>query len=277
MSNKKEFNGPKILLFDLETAPLISYTWGLFDQNVGLEQIKNETHILSWSAKWLESEDKKTVYGPHRKVMYMDQRKAKDIENDKVIVGELWKLLDEADIVIGQNSNSFDVKRINARFVFHGMKPPSPYKKIDTLLIAKRNFAFTSNKLAWMTDKLCTKYKKSEHKKFVGFSLWKECLAGNIEAWKEMEAYNKMDVVSLEELYHVLSPWDQTAIDFNLYTGESDVVTCNCGSSHFERRGFAMTTTGRYQRYSCKKCGKWSRGKKNMLTKDKRDLLKGKV
>lgn len=60
-----------------------------------------------------------------------------------------------------------------------------------------------------MTDKLCARFKKSAHKKFPGFELWKQCLARNKEAFKEMEQYNKMDVLSLEELYTKISPWDK--------------------------------------------------------------------
>ena len=63
----------KILVLDIETAPILGYVWQLFDQSVALNQIYKDTHILSWSAKWFESEDKKTIYGPHNKVMYMDQ------------------------------------------------------------------------------------------------------------------------------------------------------------------------------------------------------------
>ena len=81
------------------------------------------------------------------------------------------------------------------------------YEVITTLIIAKSTFGFTSNKLEYMTDALCSDTKKSKHSKFPGFELWKECLNGNMEAWEEMEAYNKDDVISLEELYKKLSPW----------------------------------------------------------------------
>lgn len=96
-------------------------------------------------------------------------------------------MLDEADIVITQNGRKFDQKKLNARFILNGFKPPSSYKHIDTLVIARKHFGFTSNKLKYMTDKLCTKYKKLDHSKFPGMELWRECLKGNSEAWTEME------------------------------------------------------------------------------------------
>lgn len=259
--------GPKVLIFDIETAPMLAYVWGLWDNNVGLDQVYSDWHVLSWSAKWLGDSPNKT--------MYMDQRKSKDMSDDKPILQEIWKLLDEADIVITQNGKAFDHKKLNARFVFHKMKPPSSYKHIDTLEIAKRHFAFPSNKLAYMTDKLNKKYKKLKPSKFPGFSMWKECLKGNLAAWKEMEKYNKYDVLSLEELYYNLIPWDNT-IDFSLYN--DDVIRiCSCGSRDFHKNGYAYTSTGKYQRYSCAKCGSESRDKVNLFSKEKRKSLRAKT
>src|SRR5690606_2512370 len=106
------------------------------------------------------------------KVMYQDQRKAKDVRNDKELLRGIWNLLDEADIVITQNGKAFDVKKLNARFLLNGFQPPSSYRHIDTKILAKKTFALTSSKLEYMTSKLCTKYKKLSHKKYPGFSLW---------------------------------------------------------------------------------------------------------
>jgi hypothetical protein len=205
----------------------------------------------------------------------MDQRKVKNIENDKELLKGIWELLNTADIVISQNGISFDSKKLNARFLLNGITPPSPYKHIDTLRIARKHFALTSNKLEFMTGKLCTKYKKQSHKKYPGFELWKECLAGNLDAWKSMEKYNKYDVLSLEELFHKLQPWDNS-INFNLYTPDL-LNKCNCGSEKFQRRGYSYTTTGKFQKYQCLGCGAWSRDKNNMYDKEKSKSLRTKA
>lgn len=260
MKNK----GPRILLFDIETAPMLGYVWTLWENNVSLDQLNKDWHILSWSAKWLgDAPDK---------IMYQDQRGAKDVADDKRLLKGIWKLLDEADIVITQNGKSFDHKKLNARFILQGMQPPSSYRHIDTMIIAKKHFAFTSNKLAYMSDKLCTKYKKLKPTKFPGFSMWLECLAGNKKAWKEMEKYNKHDVLALEELYYKLIPWDNT-INFNLYRDDTDIV-CNCGHKEFKKYGFAFTSQGKFQRYVCTKCGSETRSKQNLLSKDKKASLR---
>jgi hypothetical protein len=255
---------PKVLLLDIETSPIISYTWGLFDQNIGLNQIKEDWHLLSWSAKWLDE--------PASKIMYADQRSARNIKDDTNLLRGIWKLIDKADILITQNGVAFDMKKLNARFIQKGFKPASSVKHIDTLKIARKVFGFTSNKLEYLTDKLCVKYKKSKHQKFPGFELWVECLKGNPQAWEEMEKYNKQDVLSLEEIYHKLVVWDKS-INFNLYHNET-TNECKCGSTEFQRNGFSYTSTSKFQRYRCVKCGSETRDRKNLLTKDKRDSLK---
>lgn len=252
----------KILFIDIETSPLITYTWGLHDQNIGLNQITKDWEILSYAAK----------YRGEKEVYYRDQRDNKTIKNDKKLLKEIWKLLDNSDIVVTQNGISFDHKRINAKFIEAGMKPPSSYKTVDTLKIARKYFGFTSNKLEYMTKMLCTQFKKSSHKKFPGMKLWDECMKGNPEAWREMESYNKMDILSLEELFEKLSPWDNS-YNPNLYTNH-ELNMCKCGSIQFKRNGYHFTSTGKYQRYKCLKCGSETRDRKNLFSKEKLKSLR---
>lgn len=259
-------NNPKILIFDIETAPILGFVWGLWENNVALNQIHTDWHILSWSAKWLGDRPDK--------VMYMDQRKAKNIEDDSKLLKGIWKLLDEADIVITQNGRNFDQKKLQARFILSGMKPPSSYRHIDTMLLAKKHFAFTSNKLEYMSSKLCVKYKKLKTTEFQGFDLWKACLNGDIRAWKEMEKYNKYDVLALEELYTKLIPWDNS-INFNVYDEDELLNKCTCGTKHPPvRNGYTYSNLAKYQRFKCPKCGSETRGRKNLLSKEKRNSLK---
>lgn len=257
-------NKPKILILDIETSPIISYTWGLFDQNVALNQVKEDWTILAVSAKWL-GEDK---------VHYFDTSQQKNVRDDSKLLKEVWNLLDECDILVGQNSKNFDTKKLNARFVLADMPPPSSFKHIDTCLIAKSKFNFTSNKLEYLSDKINKKYKKLvNQREFNGFDLWKACLAKNKRAWAEMKKYNKYDVLATEELYTKLIPWD-SSINFSLYNDESTNHTCSCGSTDIRKNGFCYTSVGKYQRYSCSKCGREVRDRQNLFSKDKRKSIK---
>jgi DNA polymerase III epsilon subunit-like protein len=260
-NNDMKSHLPKVLLFDIETSPNKLMGWSLWNQNFGLNQIESEWFVLSYAAKWLGKDD----------VIYEDMEGIVDTENDSHILDSLWKLFDEADVIIGQNSKAFDVKKMNARWILNGYKPTSPYKQIDTLDIAKRNFAFTSRKLEWMTDKLCDN-KKLTHQQFAGFELWKQCLLDNPDAWTEMREYNIMDVISLEELYIKMAAWDNKHVNFNLYT-DSEEHVCRCGSSSIVEAGYAYTGVSKFQQYRCLDCGATTRGRKNLLSKEKRDSL----
>ena len=186
-TTKPEVQGPKILIFDIETSPVQINAWSLWDNFTPLNMLVKDWFVLSWAAKWLGA--------PEDEVMYDDVEDCVNSRDDTKILGQIWELLDEADVVITQNGIKFDSKKLAARFLIQGFGKPSPYKHIDTLKIAKREFAFLSNKLEYMTELLCVKYKKLKHGQFAGFELWKECLDGNPEAWKEMKKYN---------MYHVM-------------------------------------------------------------------------
>lgn len=255
---------PKILVLDIETAPMKAYLWSMWQQGVGLNQIANEWFIMSFAAKWLgDSEDS---------IIYQDMRGKMHTEDDTELLDTLWELLDEADFLLTQNGVKFDDKKIKARMILNGYQPPSSYRHIDTLQIAKREFGFTSNKLEWMTDKLCHKYKKQKHGQFAGFELWKECIAENPEAWAECENYNKYDILSLEELYSIVAPWDRRHPNFNLYHSDEHRV-CRCGSVNLKKTGYAYTNLSKFQRYKCLDCGAEQRDRVNLLSKDKRKTL----
>lgn len=232
----------RVLVLDIETKPMLAYVWGLKDQNIALNQIKEDWSIIAFAAKWLGS----------KKVTYFNNFKHSDI----ALLKYVWKLLDEADLVITQYGSGFDCPRLNAQFILHGMKPPSPYKHLDTYRIAKRVADFTSNKLEYLTEKLCTKYKKLHHKKFPGMTLWTECLKGNKQAWKEMKTYNIHDVLATEELYMKLRAWSPD--NAPVYLG---VTSCPvCGSYKIIQRGWSYTSISRRKQIFCNVCGKWSKG-----------------
>lgn len=261
--NKIKFRQPVITTLDIETKPLIVYTFGLFDQNIGLNQIKEDWSVLAWAAK---------RYG-HDEVIYQDLSNQTDYTKDEIIIYGIWEILNESDIIITQNGMRFDIPKLNERFTKYKLGPPSPYKHIDTYRI-KKKLGLTSKKLAYTTEYFNERFKKLEHSKFPGFSLWSECLKGNQEAWAEMKEYNIHDVLSLEELYFkTLRQWDST-INHGVYTGISGCCP-NCGSTELVEKEYSYTKTAAYQNLQCKECKTWCRSKDNELPKSvTRGLLK---
>lgn len=255
----------KTTILDIETASIQAYVWGLWQQNVGLNMIKEDWRILSVATKQLGDPE----------VTYLEARQA---NQEKKLLRKLWHTLNDSDIVVAHNGKKFDIKKINARLIAHGFGPYSPVKIVDTLLEVRKVAAFTSNKLEYLTD-LLTSEKKLKHSKFPGFELWRQCLANNPEAWAEMKEYNIQDIVSLEELYIKLRPWmaeHPNLGNFEQGDEESTPVCPKCGGKHMHKRGIQRTQVGQYQRYQCKDCGGWSRGRKMLLTvKERQHILMG--
>lgn len=253
----------KILVFDIETAPITAYTWGLFDQNIGLNQIKSDWHLIAWAAKW---------YGdPASKTMYMDNRKSKNIQDDKKLVAGLSALLNEADIIITQNGEKFDMRKLSARAVINGLPPIKPCRSTDILKEGRKVFSFTSHKLEYVSEKLNKKYKKLKHDEYPGFELWSAILNGDKHAWEVMQTYTIHDVLATEETYSIIQGWIKTQ---NLAAYHEDaLIRCKCGSKDLETRGFARTDAGKYQIYHCRACGKWPRSAVNVLNAEARRNL----
>jgi len=253
-TTNKKYIRMKILVLDIETSPILSYHWRMFDENIGLEQIVREWSVLSYCAKWLGEKE----------VFYEDTSKQRDLQDDRRILRSLHSLLDRADFIIAQNGKKFDLKKINARMIMNGMEPYSPVKVIDTLSIARKHFGFTSNKLEWM-GKNVGGLPKHQHRKFPGFLLWKACMNRTAAAWKEMRDYNIQDVLSAEKLYMRFRPWIENHPNLAVLkpTVNGEFVECpKCESKKVQRRGIATTQTYVYDRFHCQNCGGWHRGRK---------------
>lgn len=239
----------RILLWDIETAPNLGYVWGKWEQNV--IEFKSNWYILCVAAKWLDEKRVVTHSLPDFRGLYK-----LDKEDDSMLVGALWKLLDKADVVIAHNGDSFDIKKANARFAIHGMEPPSPYRSIDTRKLAKRYFKFDSNKLDDLGEILNLGRKLPTG----GFKTWKGCMQGDRKSWKKMIEYNKQDVLLLEKVYLALRPWMVNHPNINILDGRLDACP-TCGSGEIQKRGWYFTTVSKKQRYQCQSCGRWAFGK----------------
>lgn len=223
----------KILLLDIETSPIISYTWGIYEQNV-IKRIKSFT-ILSVAYKWL---------GEKTQVI------ACDTQTEKSLLSKLHKLLDKTDIVIAHNGDSFDIRKINARFLAHKFPPPSPYLTVDTKKQAKKIAYFDSNSL----ENLGIDLSEGEKVKHRGFPMWEGCMAGVKSDWADMKKYNKQDVDLLERIYLRLRPWMKS------HPRVAEWFTCDkCASTKLHSRGKRLIGGKWFDRFQCQDCSGWSR------------------
>lgn len=260
---KEQINtSAKVLVMDIETAPIRAYVWGIWNQNIGINQIQSDWFCLTWAAKWL-FEDK----------VYSAKLTPKEVlkQDDKRIIRGMWELLNQADIVIAHNGSRFDLPRLNTRFIIHGIHPPLPYQTIDTLSHIKRQFGFTSNKLDYV-NKLLNLERKTDTG---GFELWERCMLGEQAALDDMERYNINDVRILEETYLRIRPWIKPHPNMGLFILDENQFHCpSCGSVDLKEGGKDYhTTVNIYTALRCENCGATSRKRVSEISIKKRRFV----
>lgn len=229
---------PRILVLDLETAPAVVYTWGLFDVNIGLEQLISPSRIISVGAKFVGES----------KVYYKDV-----YDGEKAMLRMGADLLIEADAVVTYNGDKFDLPKLTGAFLLHNIKLPPPPVSIDVIKTV-RKLGLQSNKLAFAVP-----YYGLGEKGGTTFKLWREFLEKDPKARKDMKHYNLKDVRILESLYKKLLPAIKSHPKLFRASGECG----KCGAKNtLQRRGFHYTESRAYQRFCCGQCGGWSRDTK---------------
>lgn len=238
----------KIRFYDTENLMCKAYVWGPGKQYVRPASIFQHRALICGS--WKDYGDD-TLY--HTPFVQFDKYYE---PNDYNVIASLVQYLGEADMIVAHNGDSFDLKMINARAVYHGIDPVPPIPTIDTYKVAKKHFRFESNRLDDLGEFLGVGRKRE-----VDYDLWKACMYGDRSALREMLEYNLEDVVLLEKVYLKLRPFITSHPNLGVLAGALD--TCpNCGTTGgLVRNGTRLV--GRVsikQRYHCTHCGCYPSG-----------------
>lgn len=218
-SQKKEFLNLEIykvkrLFFDIETSPMIVYSWRTgYNLRIPTDNIIQDWKVICISYKW-EHEDKVRNLTWDRNLC------------DKKMLEKFIKIMNKADECIAHNGDRFDLKKIRTRCIYHRIPMFPSYKTLDTLKKARSGFAFNSNRLDYIA-KFLGVGAKLEHE---GFPMWVKCLEGDKQALKDMVKYCDMDIIVLEDVYNAMRNY----IKHNTHTGvlnDEIKASCpNCGS-----------------------------------------------
>lgn len=237
----------KILLYDLETAPLLAHIWHPTDDYVTHERLIHDSFLLTWSAKW--HGDKTIISG----TLTGDEAQAQD---DSRIVAELAELIREADFLVAHNADRFDVPMFNNRLLVLGQEPMGPKRTIDTLKLAKKSLRLAYNKLDYLGEILGLGNKLK-----TDFELWKSCYHGDEKALARMLKYNRQDVALLEAVFDKLLPYVKGLPRLVEASGIGQLACPSCGSDHLVRRGKCRTNVSTFQQYQCGDCGRYCRSR----------------
>lgn len=233
---------PRILIFDVETAPAIVATFSLYPESINHTNIIKDWFIIC--ASWKELGAKK-----------VDSVAITKAGDDYNVVKKLRNALASADVLIGQNLDKFDIKKLTARLMYHRLPPLPHIPTIDTLKESKKVSSHISHRL----DYLC-KHLNGQGKLDTSPGLWLKAMNADKKAVREMQKYCGIDVVRTEELYQIIKPYLKQTVHIGALVGNGNVSCKNCGSKDLAKNGIRYTATGlNRQEWKCNDCGAYCR------------------
>lgn len=237
---KREF---KRLFFDIETSYVKANLWRPGKQYVRPEQIVSEKKIICISYKWQGENEVHSVWWDEK-------------HNDKKLVKDFIKVLGQADEIIAHNGDRFDIKELRTRAILNGVLMFPKYRTLDTLKKARKYFSFTSNKL----DLLGNYFNVGRKLDHEGFALWEKTCEGTKaeqkKYLKKMVAYCEQDVLLLEDVFSVLTPYIDHNTNFAVLKGGKKWQCPECGSKSVKLSHTDTTPMGYIKRHMKCKCKK---------------------
>lgn len=239
-------HNPRILVVDIETAPAEHYSWGMFKQNFGVNQVKAHPYILCIGCKWV---GEKEVH------MF-----SKWEHGEEEMLNRTLDLIEQSDAVLSKNGIKFDVPWIKTELLRLKMRPMPKLTHIDLERAARAYFRFHSNKLDYIGIYL-GEGGKVEHE---GFGLWRKVMDGDERARKRMLIYCAGDLKLTESVYNRMRPHIENHPAIRAAGAEACTA---CGSKHSQKRGVRYTACFEIQRHQCMnpKCRRWFDGKRKKV------------
>ena len=228
------------LFFDIETSPCVGWFWRPgYNLNLDYNNILENAKIICICYKW--EGDKKTYS------LSWDSK-----QNDKKMLQDFIKVLNQANEIIGHNSDKFDIKWIRTRCLIHGVDMIPEYTSIDTLKEARKGFNFPSNRL----DSIGRYTGVGKKLKTTGELWYDTCFKNDRKALDKMIKYCIQDVVLLEKVYgkmkHFIKP---------KYNIADDKASCpRCNSDNIRNNANRISASGiKIKQLQCGDCGTFFR------------------
>ena len=268
--------GPKTAVFDIERLPgtatvdhygttVTGPFWDLNDfkfrgvlkRRIRPEEVTRWPRTICMAWKW---RGKKRIYFSAEWLNGGEERFARDVHG----------LFCEADVLVGHNIKSFDVKHCNWMFAQHGLPVPPEARYVDTLTIARKVWGAESKTLDSLCERLGIPRKTDKYDPAIA----EAACAGDVKAQRIITSYNKGDITASEGLLERAAPWDKSFPNATLYVDEHvSPKTCpRCEEPDaLQRRGFKYTSLGKFRRYQCVKCSGWTSGRQRVSGIDVRN------
>lgn len=232
---------PKVLFFDIETKPVKAWVWRTGEQRIRHDQIvaKERFDIICICYKWANSSQ---IYSLDWGIK---------AQNSAQMINKFVSVLESADVVVGQNSDSFDIKQVNTQRMLHKQPPISWPVAEDTRKQIKKHFYVTSSSLDYMSKLLLETGKDP-----MNFQDWIEIVDNkNSKALRKMIAYCKKDVKNLYDVWKRIAPYVQPKAHKGIICHDDKLACPSCASKETRKSSIYYGATGKRQKYHCRACG----------------------
>jgi DNA polymerase elongation subunit (family B) len=256
---------PKILYLDVENSQMVVEfpTYSLYNiDKIHPKYIKHDWFITCAAWGWLDNERQKVTKIESSKVSDFPKAYKKDFRDDYGVIKKVHEAMSQADLIIGHNSDAFDLKKLNYRFIKHGLAPLEPRPTVDTLKAARKYAKASSNSLYYLAKEFGVPMKVD-----LPQGVMHAADAGCKKSLDKLSKYNRGDIISGAALYFKLLPFIKNHPNINKIMGKTvdiqAIKECgSCGSKHVIKNGFRASPSGRRQRYICLSCGSSTLGVK---------------
>lgn len=233
---------PRILFLDIETALMLIWSFGIYEQNITYKQIADDRSgrlVHCVGPKWRGGKPWVLTEWEH---------------GYSGMIRGVHDALQEADAVVSYNGAKFDMPKLEGQFQLEGLPPPPPPTQID-LYLAARKLGHVCNKLDYLAPLLGLGGKV----KHPGLQMWIDVRNGCPKAQARMARYCAGDVRLTEEVYDKLRPYIRNHPTMRMESKRDDCRAC--GSTRTQARGFRRTKASIIQRLQCQACGAWQDGR----------------
>lgn len=242
-------NKPKILFYDIETAPLKAWVWGCGKQFVSYKQLdKNHAQygIICIAYCWNDGKPAKVIDWGYEQ------------QDTKSLIAKFDEIIKQADHTIGKNSNKFDSKMINAARMLNGLPglPEWMMYRDDLEMQMRKYFRMPSQSLDYLSQQLGLGGKND-----MVFQDWIDIVEKNSngrKALKKMKDYNKKDTEDTRDLWNMLSEHFDTKFNMATFSDTKCCKHADCGSTNLRVYDKRLSGKTVYNLYRCRDCNRYA-------------------
>ena len=132
-----------------------------------------------------------------------DTHPGKNWQDDSVLVKAYCEYLDTFDVIVGWNSKLFDVPVLNARLLYHGMRPYQPRMHLDLMYKASGSSISIGRKSLENVSKY---FGVQNQKTPLDPRTWDDADHGDKAKYAKIMEHCEADVLVLRDVYEKLKP-----------------------------------------------------------------------